>query len=159
MVHKSFSILKRGFVMFHPRIILHPTDFSDCSNYAFHIAADLSRQHKANLLVLHVAETLGAENVTYGEATSHLEPESYRRRLDEDLRRSAPAPAGVTTQYLLASGEPAQEISRVAREHSCDLIVLGTHGLSGLSRLLMGSIAERVIRSAPCPVLVRKSPS
>ncbi len=122
--------------MFHPRVILHPTDFSENSNYAFHIATDLSRQHKAKLLVLHVAETLGAENVTYGEATSRLEPE-----------------------YLLAAGEPAHEISRVAREQSCDLIVMGTHGLSGLSRLLMGSIADRVIRLAPCPILISKSPA
>jgi universal stress protein A len=145
--------------MFHPRVILHPTDFSENSRSAFHIAADLARQHQAKLLLLHVADTLGAENVTYGEAASQLEPESYRRRLDEDLRRSVPAPAGVTTEYLLGSGEAAKEISRVAQEHSCDLIVMGTHGGSGLSRLLMGSIAERVIRSAPCPVLVSKSPT
>ena len=106
--------------MFYPRVILHPTDFSECSNAALHIAADLARQNEATLLVLHVAETLGAENVTYGEAASHLEPESYRQRLEEDLRRSVPAPAGVSTKYLLAAGEPAQEISRVAREQSCD---------------------------------------
>ena len=145
--------------MFHPRVILHPTDFSECSRHAFDIAADLARQYEAALLVLHVAATLGPENVTYGEATSHLEPESYRQRLEEDLRRSVPAPAGVSTQYLLAAGEPAREISRVAREHSGDLIVMGTHGSSGLSRLLMGSIAEHVIRLASCPVLVSKCPA
>ena|SRR5438132_1031979 len=145
--------------MFYPRVILHPTDFSECSNAALHIAADLARQNEATLLVLHVAETLGAENVTYGEAASHLEPESYRQRLEEDLRRSVPAPAGVSTKYLLAAGEPAQEISRVAREQSCDLIAMGTHGHRGLSRLFMGSITEHVIRLASCPVLVSKCPT
>jgi nucleotide-binding universal stress UspA family protein len=145
--------------MFHPRVILHPTDFSECSQHAFAIAADLSRQYSAALLVLHVAGTLGAENVTYGEATSRLEPESYRQRLEEDLRRSVPEPAGVSTEYLLVAGEPAHEISRVARERSADLIVMGTHGSSRLSRLLMGSIAEHVIRLASCPVLVSKCPA
>ena len=145
--------------MFHPRIILHPTDFSERAEYALHIAADLARQNQATLVVLHVAETLGAENVTYGEATSKLEPEAYRQRLEQHLRQTVPAPRGVNVQYLLAAGEPAHEISRLAREHACDVIVMGTHGVGGLSRLLMGSIAEHVIRLAPCPVLVCKLPA
>jgi nucleotide-binding universal stress UspA family protein len=145
--------------VFHPRIILHPTDFSERAVYAFHIAADLARQNQATLLILHVAETLGPENVTYGEAASKLEPDDYRQRLETDLRRSVPAPSEVATQYVLAAGHPAHEISRAAREHACDLIVMGTHGTGGLSRLLMASIAEHVIRLAPCPVLVCKLPA
>jgi nucleotide-binding universal stress UspA family protein len=145
--------------MFQLRIILHPTDFSDHSQYALEVAADLARQHGATLLVLHVVESLGAENATYGEIVSQREPESYRRRLDEDLRRSVPAPAGVAIRYLVTAGEPAQEIERVAREQTCDLIVMGTHGRAGLNRLLMGSSAERVIRIAPCPVLTTKLPT
>jgi universal stress protein A len=144
--------------MFRPRIILHPTDFSVRAAYALHIAADLARQNQATLLVLHVAETLGAENVTYGEATSKLEPETYRQRLEQQLRQRVPEPHSVSVQYLLAAGEPAHEISRAAEEHACDLIVMGTHGVGGLSRLLAGSIAEHVIRLAPCPVLVCKLP-
>jgi universal stress protein A len=145
--------------MFRPRAILHPTDFSDCSGYAFHIAVDLARQNQAALLVLHVAETLGPENVTYGEAASQLEPEAYRQRLEDELRRRVPAPAGLHVDHVLAAGEPAREIERVAREHSCDLIVMGTHGRTGLSRLLVGSVAELVIRLAPCPVLTAKLPT
>jgi nucleotide-binding universal stress UspA family protein len=144
--------------MFKPRVILHPTDYSDTSDYALQIAADLARLHQATILVLHVAETLGPENVTYGEAVSQLEPTAYRRRLEEDLRRQIPPPSGVSIQYLLAGGDPAQEIDRAAREHHCDLIVMGSHGRTGLSRLLAGSIAEEVIRTASCPVLVIKIP-
>jgi universal stress protein A len=145
--------------MFHPRLILHPTDYSESSTYAFKIAADLARQHQARILILHVAETLGPENVTFGEATSQLEPTTYRRRLEEDLRQREPAPPGVSVEYLLAEGDTAQEIQRVAQERGCDLIVMGTHGRTGLSHLVMGSIAEKLIRLAPCPVLTTKIPS
>jgi nucleotide-binding universal stress UspA family protein len=144
--------------MFKPRVILHPTDYSDTSAYALQIAADLARLHQATILVLHVAETLGPENVTYGEAISELEPAGYRRRLEEDLRRQVPAPSGVSIQYLLSEGDPSREIDRVAREHHADLIVMGTHGRTGLSRLLTGSIGEEIIRTASCPVLVIKIP-
>jgi nucleotide-binding universal stress UspA family protein len=145
--------------MFKPHLILHPTDYSDCSAYAYAIALDLARQYTATVLVVHVAETLGPENVTYGEVGSQLEPEGYRRRLKDDLHRLVPAPAGVSVQYLLAAGDPAHEIERLAREQPCDLIVMGTHGRTGLSRLFTRSIAEQVIRLAPCPVLISKGPA
>jgi nucleotide-binding universal stress UspA family protein len=144
--------------MFHPHLILHPTDYSESSEYALKIAADLARQHQAKILILHVAETLGPENVTFGEATSQLEPSAYRRRLEEDLRKRVPVPSGVSTEYVLAEGDTAQEIQRVAQERGCDLIVMGTHGRTGLSRLVMGSTAEKVVRLAPCPVLTMKIP-
>lgn len=144
--------------MFRPRVILHPTDFSDSSTHALHIAVDLARLHQARLLVLHVVETLGADRVTYGEAVSQREPAGYRRRLEDELRRHVPAPAGVAVDYLLAEGEPEEEINRVAQKYACDLIVLGTHGRTGLRRLLLGSVAEQVIRHAPCPVLTSRIP-
>jgi universal stress protein A len=143
--------------MFRPHLILHPTDFSDCSRWAASIAADLAQRHDALVLVLHVVETLGPENVTYGEAVSQRQPEGYRQRLDLDLRRSVPLP-GVMVEYLLAEGDPATEIDRVARERGCDLIVLGTHGRKGLAHLLMGSVAEEVVRRALCPVLIVRTP-
>jgi nucleotide-binding universal stress UspA family protein len=146
--------------MFHPHRILHPTDFSDSSAYAFDVACDLARQHQAMLLVLHVVETLGPENVTYGEAVTQLQPEGYRQRLWEELNRMTPrAPEGITMRHLLTEGDAAEEIRRVAEKHQCDLIVMGTHGRTGLDRLLMGSVAEKVVRLAPCPLLVVKSPA
>jgi nucleotide-binding universal stress UspA family protein len=145
--------------MFQPHVILHPTDFSDSSAHAFEIAVDLARQHRASLLVLHVVDSLGPESVTYGEAISQLEPEGFRNRLEDELRQRSPAPGGVPTQYLLAAGEPISEIVRACKDHSCDLIVMGTHGRTGLNRLLMGSATERLIRHAPCPVLVARLPA
>jgi len=144
--------------VFQVHVILHPTDFSDYSTYAFRIATDLARQHGATVLVLHVAETLGPANVTYGEAVSRLEPEGYRQRLLDDLRRTVPPPAGVAVEYLVAGGDPAEEIARVAADRGSNLIVMGTHGRTGLERLLMGSIAEKVVRLAPCPILITKLP-
>ena len=145
--------------MFQLRRVLHPTDFSPPSQYAYEIATELAEKHQAALLVLHVVETLGPENVSYGEAVSQPQPESYRQRLWADLRRNAP-PLRPTVQveHLLAEGDTVTEIKRVAEEQHCDLIVLGTHGRTGLSHLLMGSAAERVIRVAPCPVLTAKVP-
>jgi nucleotide-binding universal stress UspA family protein len=144
--------------MFQPHLILHPTDFSEGSSVAFQIAVDLARQNQAALLVLHVVETLGPENATYGEITSQLQPQGYEKRLEETLGRLAPTAEEVSIQYLFAEGEPATEIDRIARERGCDLIVLGTHGRTGLKRLLMGSIAEKVVRLAACPVLTLKIP-
>jgi nucleotide-binding universal stress UspA family protein len=145
--------------MFRPHLILHPTDYSESSAYALRIATDLARQHQASIIILHVAETLGPENVTFGEATSQLEPAAYRHRLEEDLRQQVAAPPGISVEYLLAEGDVAQEIQRVAQERDCDLIVMGTHGRTGLSHLIMGSIAEKVVRLANCPVLTTKIPN
>jgi nucleotide-binding universal stress UspA family protein len=146
--------------MFKPQTILHPTDFSTSSAYALAVAADLARQHGATLLILHVAETTGPENVTYGEATSELEPEGYHRRLRDDLVRSVPTPAGVEVEYVLAGGAPADAIVETARDRHCDLIVLATHApTSRLSRLFTGSVADEVIHVAPCPVLVTRLPA
>src|SRR4051812_14578216 len=126
--------------MFRPRLILHPTDFSNCSRGAALIAADLARLYGATMLVLHVAETLGPENVTYGEAAAQRQPQGYRHRLYDDLRQAVPLP-GLQAEYLLAEGAPATEITRLAQERGCDLIVLGTHGRTGLEHLLVGSVA------------------
>jgi nucleotide-binding universal stress UspA family protein len=145
--------------MFHPRLILHPTDFSDRAHYAFHVAADLAELNQAQLLILHVVETLGPENVTFGEVAAQLQPEGYEQRLSRDLKQRVPPPGrGVAVEYLVVQGDPAEAIDRVARERRCDLIVLGTHGRTGLARLFMGSIAEQVVRQATCPVLVCKVP-
>jgi nucleotide-binding universal stress UspA family protein len=138
-------------------VILHPTNFSADANHALQLATDLARTYQARLVILHVADTLGPEKLTYGEAESGLDPDRYRRQLADELRELVPAPAGVAVEYLLAEDEAAEEIVRVARERGCDLIVMGTHGRTGLDRVLMGSVAEQVIRTAPCPVLVTRS--
>jgi nucleotide-binding universal stress UspA family protein len=140
--------------MFNPQRILHPTDFSDCSRAALHVAVDLAQKYRASILILHVKESLGPEDITFGEATTELQPEGHRHHLEQSLAQLVPASGlGVPVEYLLTEGDSAPEIIRVARERSCDLIVLGTHGRTGLRRLLSGSVAEHVIRQAACPVL------
>jgi nucleotide-binding universal stress UspA family protein len=143
--------------VFQPRAILVATDFSEHSARVLEIAADLARQHSGKLFILHVAETLGPENVTFGEAAGQRQPEGYRQRLWDDLHTVRP-PAEVPVEYVLAEGDPAHEITRIAQERNCDLIVLGTHGRRGLlERLLLGSVAEVVVRTACCPVLTIRS--
>lgn len=100
---------------FQPRRILCPTDFSVDAAHALGVALDLARQHRSELLLLHVAETLGPEHVTFGEATTQLQPESHLRRLDEQLRAAVPAGAGVPVRCLLREGYPARAIGDVVR--------------------------------------------
>lgn len=142
--------------MLHLETILHPSDFSSHSEYAFRLACSLARDHGARLIVFHVVTTLGPELVPYGEAVSQLQPEGYQQQLWDDLRRIQPPEPSVTVDHRLAEGDPAEEILRLATETHCDMIVLGTHGRTGLERLLMGSVAEQVVRRAPCPVLTVK---
>jgi universal stress protein A len=142
--------------MFQPRTILCPTDFSENAAYAQSVALDLARQNQATLVILHVAGTLGPEKLSFGEVASALQPEAHVRRLEEQLRRTVPADAGVPVRCLLREGDPARAIEQVVHSEQCDLIVAGTHGRTGLGHLLMGSVAERIVRLSPCPVLVLK---
>jgi nucleotide-binding universal stress UspA family protein len=144
--------------MLHLKAILHPTDFSQHSDYALRLAGSLARDHEARLIILHVVLTLGPELVTYGEAASQLQPESYRHKLWEELRRVQLPDPVVSIEHLLAEGDPAAEIVRTAQETGAELIVMATHGRTGLQRLLMGSVAEQVMRKASCPVLTVKTP-
>jgi nucleotide-binding universal stress UspA family protein len=144
--------------MFHPRLILCPTDLSHNSAAPLGVARDLARQYGAALLVLHVADTLGPENVGYVEAETRLEPEAHVKELWQALGRVAPPEPGLQVRPLLREGDEAQVVEQVVREQHCDLVVLGSHGRTGLDHLLMGSIAEKIIRRCPCPVLVVKYP-
>jgi nucleotide-binding universal stress UspA family protein len=83
--------------------------------------------------------------------------EEYEK-LWNDLRQPQAADVKVPLEHQLRQGDPANEILRVAQEIPCDIIVLGMHGRTGLGRLLMGSVAEQVVRRAPCPVLTVKAP-
>jgi universal stress protein A len=144
--------------MFHLRIILCPTDLSENFMVALRIARDLACQNHATLIVLHVADTLGPEGLGFTEAETRLQPEGHVEDLRRRLHDMAPGEAGLEVRYLLREGDPATVIEQVAREQNCDLVVLGTHGRTGLDRLFMGSIAEQVIRRCPCPALVVRYP-
>src|SRR6516162_5515666 len=135
--------------------ILHPTDFSERSDFAFRLACALARDYGARLMILHVAEpptAVAAEGVLMLPPTIDLEP------LRERLQQLRPEDPKILVEHCLVHGGAAEEILQVAQERKCDLIVMGTHGRTGLGRLLMGSVAEQVVRKASCPVLTVKTP-
>ncbi len=137
------------------RIILHATDFSESSAYAFRLACSLARDYSARLVMLHVAEQPVVVPI---DGSTFLPPPLDRERLLKDLQCWQAQEPGVRIEYRLAEGDPAAEIVRAAAETGCDLIVMGTHGRAGLGRLLLGSVAEQVLRRAPCPVMTMKIP-
>jgi len=139
------------------RTILYPTDFSEPSQEALRYALELAADYGAHLIVLHAVETLGAENVTYGEAVSRPQPESYRQRLWDELHQIKRLDARGDVEYVLSEEDPVTAVLHMAKTRACDLIVMGTHGRHGLRRLMEGSVAEEVVRGASCPVLVVKA--
>jgi nucleotide-binding universal stress UspA family protein len=137
------------------RTVLHPTDFSERSELAFRLACSLARDYGARLLVLHVAEppfAVAGEGVVMLPFEEDLEP------LRRQLQQLRPPDPKVQVEHRLVQGDAATEILRVAEETKCDVIVLGTHGRTGVARLLMGSVAEQVVRKARCPVVTVKAP-
>jgi nucleotide-binding universal stress UspA family protein len=140
------------------KTILHPTDFSTPSEYAFQVACSLARDHNAQLIVLHAVPPATAD---YGGLAPYETPAGYRRQLWDEVRRLTglePYIRELNIKSELVDGDPVRVILSRAGELGCDLIVMGTHGRRGLSRLLMGSVAEGVLRRAPCPVLTVKGP-
>jgi nucleotide-binding universal stress UspA family protein len=135
--------------------ILHPTDLSPRSEPAFLLACSLARDHGGRVIVLHVAER---PLVAPGGAMIHPPPGGAFEAIEEQVRAVKPPDAAVPVEHLLEEGDPVEEILRVARECRVDLIVMGTHGRTGLTHLLLGSVAEQVVRRATCPVLVVKTP-
>jgi universal stress protein A len=135
--------------------ILHPTDFSEQSAAAFEVACSMARQYNAPVFALHVARpsvTIAGEAMIRPCSAEYLREE--RQKL-EALQSPFP---GVEIHLQLVAGDPAEEILRAARELPCDFIVLGSHGHSALERLLMGSVAEEIVRRAEQPVIVVKHP-
>lgn len=135
--------------------ILHPTDFSDRSEFAFWLAYALARDHGSRLVLLHVAPL---PVVVYGEGIVPPEPESFLEESKEKLHQLHVPDRRIHVEHMLKEGEPVTEILDVAEEIHADLIVMGTHGRSGFGRLLMGSVAELVVRRATCPVLTVRTP-
>lgn len=133
--------------------ILVPIDFSEDSLEALRAACELARRFDARLDLINVVEPLPpAADLMLVNAY-----EDIRRDAQDDLARlpCADLPAG-SVRRLVRLGYPAQTITDFARGEEIDLIVLGTRGRTGLAHLLMGSVAERVVRTAPCPVFVAR---
>jgi nucleotide-binding universal stress UspA family protein len=137
--------------MIHVKKILYPTDFSSYSNQAYFHAVALAENHGASLTILFV-HTPG-----FGTPEVHAE-ESDQGYWKKQLEQIRPVNSRIPVHHVLLEGDPATEIVRYSQDAMIDLIVMGTHGRSGLERLLMGSVAEKVMRDAPCSVLVVKLP-
>jgi nucleotide-binding universal stress UspA family protein len=132
--------------MIQVRKILYPTDFSSYSNQAYFHAVGLAETYRASLTVVYVLTPGSAEA---GRGRPHWQ---------EQLEQVRPANRSIAVHHVLLEGDPAGEIARYAADAGVDVIVIGTHGRTGVDRLVMGSVAEKVMREAPCSVLVVKLP-
>jgi universal stress protein A len=141
--------------------ILCPTDFSDAAANAERQAIDLARALGAELVLLHVASDAPLWSETLYTPELRIVFEGQRKWAEQalDARAKTLVADGVTARSVVRTGVAWQEIVRAVSEERADMIVMGTHGRTGLDRMLMGSVAERVVRQAPCPVLtVRLAP-
>jgi len=145
------------------RRILLPTDFSGCANYALPYAAAIARAAKANIICINVVEPIVpavgytglAEAMPIAEISEQLE-DSAEREMPDVL--GCEVLHGLDVEEVIAHGDAAAEIVRVANEREVDLIVISSHGRTGLGRIIFGSTAEAIVRHARCPVLVVKPP-
>jgi nucleotide-binding universal stress UspA family protein len=129
--------------------ILVPVDFSDCSKKALQYAIPFARQFGATLTLLHaVPRYPAAPEVVLLETELVEAAEAQLTELGRTIDRAVPS------RTLVRLGTPHLEIIIVAKEFSFDLIIISTHGHAGLARVFLGSTAEKVVRHAPCPVLV-----
>ncbi len=137
--------------------VLVPLDFSDCSEQALKYGQELCLKFDADLHLLHVLESIitGAPQFGMGLALPQVQDESADEavaRMDALLGPEWPADRTVVRETT--DGVPFVEIVRYARQNEIDAIVTGTHGRTGLKHVFLGSVAENVVRQAPCPVLV-----
>jgi nucleotide-binding universal stress UspA family protein len=148
--------VERENAMLTMKRILHPTDFSPSSLGAFQMACALARDYGATLTVLHV---IAPPIVAYGEGVIPSDVTDVMGQARAQLERLEPTVPKVSVERRIVEGDAATEILRIAQESKCDAIAIGTHGRTGLGRLLMGSVAEQVMRRAACPVITVKTPA
>ncbi|MFQ5956607.1 MAG: universal stress protein [Candidatus Brocadiales bacterium] len=135
--------------------ILCPIDYSDCSARALRYAAGLALRDSARLYLMHVIDK---RIYDYGGPIYEAQPspdEETIAHLKERLTESVPKEISgdIDVETIVTVGVPAQEIVNVANDKGVDIIVIGTHGRTGIAHVVMGSVAENVVRKAVCPVL------
>jgi len=134
-------------VVINIKRIVYATDFSPYSNQAYFHAITLAESHEASLTILHVYNADKASGA-----------ERNRAYWQQQLEQIRPMNPHIPVQHVLLEGNPAEQIIGYSVDHGADLIVLGTHGRTGVERQLMGSVAEQVMRGTSCSVLVVKMP-
>ena len=140
--------------------ILCPIDFSACSTYALTYAIDLSLKDHASLYLIHVIETYMGDIGDILKQIDLLLDDNQTDSLKMRLINLIPAEirTNISIDTLVVKGTPFVEIIKAAKDNQVDLIVMGTHGKTGLDYILIGSVAERVIQRSPCPVLSIRLP-
>jgi nucleotide-binding universal stress UspA family protein len=141
--------------------IVVPTDFSDCSEEAWALAKRVAGTLGSEVVLAHVF----VEPILYGDPPLAADSagqlyEQGRKWVEEELEKwaSAARVQGMTVRTIVRTGSAHEEIVNLATDERAELIIIGTHGRTGLNRLLLGSVTERVIRFAPCPVLTVRKP-
>jgi nucleotide-binding universal stress UspA family protein len=141
--------------------VLVPIDFSATADQALTYAIALAQQLQARLTLLHVLDLtpMTMDEMTAGVVTTYLDDlETDAQHLLQASRERVQR-AGLQAESLLVQGTPTQTIVDTAGEQGVDLIIMGTHGRTGLAHVFLGSVAEHVVRQGPCPVLVvRRAP-
>lgn len=142
---------------FEPKKILVPVDFSDFSQDALKTAAEIAELRHAHVTVMHVM----MEPQTSVPYEVYIDWQKVKDDMKVDAEKmlgEIAEKAGINgmTERVLVWGEPANVITEAAQNENFDLIVMATHGRTGLTRLFLGSVAEKVIRHSPCPVLVMR---
>ena len=135
--------------------ILCPVDFSSCSDAALAYASSLAQDSEAKLHIVFAYE----EPFAYTDGFGGFVPPADLDQEQENLQTIKPSIEGVPFCREFIVGTPTDSLLNYAKEHDIDLIVMGTHGRTGLMRLLMGSVAEAVVRRAPCPVVTIRQPA
>ncbi|MCA9263424.1 MAG: universal stress protein [Planctomycetales bacterium] len=135
--------------------ILCPVDFSENSEFALAYASALAKESGGTLHLLYVIEHQPVTDTGFaGYTWEPVDVEAVQKELGQVMSPDA----AVAREDHVVSGDPASRIVEFAEDNAIDMVVIGTHGRTGLARLLMGSVAEAVVRRAPCPVITVKQP-
>ncbi len=135
--------------------ILVPTDFSEHSKEALRYAVEMAKVHDAEIILGHVMEPPIYPTMFEGAAVA-VPPldESFRKQLEEHLEDLRKEEVGeITSKIVVREGSATSELTELAKDEDVDLIIIATHGYTGIKHMLLGSTAEKVVRNAPCPVL------
>ncbi len=138
------------------RKILVPHDFSDYSLHALKYAVTFAGHFKSELIILHVVEPIVyPADFSFGQVSIPAMEEEIRKHSEEQLGEviTTKVPSEINAVALIKTGKPFVEIIDVAKQENVDLIVISSHGRTGMDHVLFGSTADKVVRKAPCPVL------
>ena len=140
--------------------ILVPIDFSEPSIDSLHYAEGFARHFGAELFLLHVVEpTIYPADFGFGQVGVPNIEDELRKHSEQELKRLSKSVRGVRARFFVRTGKPFLEIVQAADEKKVDMIIISSHGHTGVEHILFGSTAEKVVRKAPCPVLAVRPPS